>query len=480
MDSLLPLQPFDEAHASSQAEPQKEAPAGGFDALFGQAVQALPPIPADTSSKRAAEVAARESVMPSSKQATPETKRSSGQNPESLLEALRTTREPAGPSPDKTAARAGAPLTPTESTLREARAVLREAAGWRETRGLREGDRIIPGITIRVAHEQAATAPSTGDVATPNDNAMLRQLAALRTTMPMAQALSRMTEAMVHGPVHPDATTTADGTTKRVPDGQSEKRALARGRPETQALRPQSGMDKAPAPLVTDPSVSVKPRVSRVEDDRRAPYVEHAQPPVPHTAPKETPADASRATMAAERPDARGEKQAERPAGSTLSSSRGSDLQAPMGTEKAARSGGARATQVPEWVQALLDRTPEPAAAGGWKTLEMQLDQGDGTVTINVLRNPEKVVVSVEFSDPAMRAQSEAQTAQIVDALQMHYQADVDFSFTQSGSGSVFDQTPARARAGRHDSERGATAGPEAKTPEPARAGIDGQYVWVG
>lgn len=184
--------------------------------------------------------------------------------------------------------------------------------------------------------------------------------------------------------------------------------------------------------------------------------------------------------MATEHSDGRRDKPAERPAGAALAPARGSDTPAPSGAEKAKRQGGARAAQTPEWVQVILNRGPEAPGAVGSKTLEMQLDEGDGIVTINVLRNPEKVVVSVGFSDPALRAQSEAQMAKIVDALQMHYQADVDVSFSQSGGESVFDQTPARPRGGVHGPSRGETAGPEAIKPEQSRAGIDGRYVWVG
>ena len=88
----------------------------------------------------------------------------------------------------------------------------------------------------------------------------------------------------------------------------------------------------------------------------------------------------------------------------------------------------------PAWLRAVQSRPLRTYAEAGWNVLEMQLDEGEGTVTIKARREEERVAVSVGFSDPTLRALASAQSDRLQQVLQAQYDSVVDFSLMNSGS----------------------------------------------
>jgi hypothetical protein len=130
----------------------------------------------------------------------------------------------------------------------------------------------------------------------------------------------------------------------------------------------------------------------------------------------------------------------------------------------------------PEWLQAILDRSENPSS-GPWKSLEMQLDDRDGSVTVRVQRLHERVAVSVSFTDPALQTQAENQLHQIVETLQAHYRTDVDLSFSHSHPEKPDERAASMRRVGIRVPERAiADEAPPAET----RTYGPGRHLWIG
>lgn len=135
----------------------------------------------------------------------------------------------------------------------------------------------------------------------------------------------------------------------------------------------------------------------------------------------------------------------------------------------------------PAWLRAVQSRPLRTYAEAGWNVLEMQLEEGEGTVTIKARREEERVAVSVGFSDPTLRALASAQSDRLQQVLQTQYDSAVDFSLMNSGS-----DTPGR----REDSPEahgpanpnGSNKAPETHdNPLPARGPMPGaRNEWVG
>lgn len=134
------------------------------------------------------------------------------------------------------------------------------------------------------------------------------------------------------------------------------------------------------------------------------------------------------------------------------------------------------------WIKAATQGPLQSATlSGGWKAVEMTLNDGDGTVTIQARRDQDAVSVSIGFSEPRMQAQAAANARQIQEALQAQYDADVDLSFAggdPDGSDEQTHHSSSRDAASSRPSPAEENAGED---PSPQRRSGDGsRREWVG
>ncbi|MFB3132245.1 MAG: hypothetical protein ACE10K_06970, partial [Rhodothermales bacterium] len=158
--------------------------------------------------------------------------------------------------------------------------------------------------------------------------------------------------------------------------------------------------------------------------------------------------------------------------------------EASAGRARAARGGLPQSRVVPAaWLRAVLGNARQSVfAEGGWKVLEMNLDEGDGTVIIKARREEGRVAVAVGFSDPGLRALASAHADRLQEVLQAEYETAVDFSLFSSDAG--------------HSGERQEAEGTDAPNSVAAHTGGEGdlrddrparrllpagtQHEWVG
>ncbi|MEP0548549.1 MAG: hypothetical protein ABJF88_16560 [Rhodothermales bacterium] len=133
------------------------------------------------------------------------------------------------------------------------------------------------------------------------------------------------------------------------------------------------------------------------------------------------------------------------------------------------------------WLRAVLDqplRGLPPGAAA--QSLQIRLDDGEGTLTIETHRDNDRVSVSVAFSDGHLRSLASASADRIHAVLQEHFGASVDLSLTSDGS----DDAPSDGRNDRGFSRsvpRADLAAPARTTASPSRARLSGgRHEWVG
>lgn len=89
-----------------------------------------------------------------------------------------------------------------------------------------------------------------------------------------------------------------------------------------------------------------------------------------------------------------------------------------------------------------------------WKVLEMKLDEGQGTMTVRARRDEDKVTISVNFTDPQLRAMAIEQTDRLQETLRAQYSMQVDFSLMNDNTG--------HSRHGKDDTGRGGGRSAEA------------------
>ena len=133
-----------------------------------------------------------------------------------------------------------------------------------------------------------------------------------------------------------------------------------------------------------------------------------------------------------------------------------------------------------EWMRAALDRVAD-VKREGWDVLEMTLDGGDGTVTVEARREEDRVAVAVGFSDPSLRALASAHADRIQEALQAEFGSEVDLSFSKEGASQqeerhAFRQAESRSArpAPSHANAAAATEPLSARGPR-----SDGHREWV-
>ena len=135
------------------------------------------------------------------------------------------------------------------------------------------------------------------------------------------------------------------------------------------------------------------------------------------------------------------------------------------------------------WLRAVLNNARQAVfSEDGWKVLEMNLDDGDGTVTIKARREEGRVAVAVGFSDPELRALASSHADRLQEALQAEYETAVDFSLFSDNaddSGARQQSDGARAAVGPAagvDADADTHDSPAARRSLPAGA----QHEWVG
>ena len=154
------------------------------------------------------------------------------------------------------------------------------------------------------------------------------------------------------------------------------------------------------------------------------------------------------------------------------------------GRTRAARGGLAPNRVVPAaWLRAVLGNARQSVFAdGGWKVLEMNLDEGDGTVTIKARREEGRVAVAVGFSDPELRALASAHADRLQEVLQTEYETTVDFSLFSDDAGDSGDRQQSQG-AGPAIPGAAATDGEGAiRDDRPSRRSLPAgaQHEWVG
>jgi len=158
------------------------------------------------------------------------------------------------------------------------------------------------------------------------------------------------------------------------------------------------------------------------------------------------------------------------------------DSEAPAGRVRSARGGLSQSRVVPAaWLRAVLGNARQSVFAdGGWKVLEMKLDDGDGTVTIKAKREDGRVAVAVGFSDPGLRALASAHADRLQELLQAKYDTAVDFSLFSNDAGHSDDQQHAEGAgaplSGVTDGEGDVRDERPARRPLPVGA----HHEWVG
>ncbi len=115
--------------------------------------------------------------------------------------------------------------------------------------------------------------------------------------------------------------------------------------------------------------------------------------------------------------------------------------------------------------------------------LEVELSDGEGTLRIETRRHPDHVVVSVQLSDPQLRALVAAHADRIQEALQAQYQTAVQFSLSGGGDQNARQQQPF-AQATTHGTPL--ASGSDTSGPVPAESARirvlhpGSQHEWIG
>lgn len=122
------------------------------------------------------------------------------------------------------------------------------------------------------------------------------------------------------------------------------------------------------------------------------------------------------------------------------------------------------------------------ASADGWKMLEMNLQNGDGTVTLKTRQDQERMAISVGFSDAKLRSIASAQAQQLQETLQAQYDTPIDFSLMDGKSGPQQEHaTDDGAMPGTGTSDASAeTSDPDAEASSTRRTLAGGHYEWIG
>ncbi|SHL01495.1 hypothetical protein SAMN04488087_2520 [Rhodothermus profundi] len=141
-----------------------------------------------------------------------------------------------------------------------------------------------------------------------------------------------------------------------------------------------------------------------------------------------------------------------------------------------------RAIRTATWFQMALNYAERIRQHFDGQILEVELADGEGVLRVETRRHPDHVAVSVQLSDPQLRALVAAHADRIQEALQAHYQTAVQFSL--AGGGEQRGQQQAFAHRSAHGtplasgSDASASAPVESPRPRVVRPGS--RHEWIG
>lgn len=120
--------------------------------------------------------------------------------------------------------------------------------------------------------------------------------------------------------------------------------------------------------------------------------------------------------------------------------------------------------------------------ASGWKAMELTLGDGDGKVTVQSRSDPDRMNVSVRFSEGRLRAQVAANARQLQDTMQAQYGSNVDLSF----AGGDPDESGGQTSDGSLPERRSSPASTAESSDGDPDSGIthrrrpNGENEWIG
>ena len=141
----------------------------------------------------------------------------------------------------------------------------------------------------------------------------------------------------------------------------------------------------------------------------------------------------------------------------------------------------ARAARATQWLKVLSERTSLLDKTNPhWKVLEMKLDKGNGSMTVQVMKEEDFVSVAVNFSDPEVRALAETQYQDILRDLEQQYQKEVRFTFNEQGASSFESySSPMQQRSNRQPLSHTINKPTQEPPEQTSHSSGDGQ-VWIG
>ncbi len=148
--------------------------------------------------------------------------------------------------------------------------------------------------------------------------------------------------------------------------------------------------------------------------------------------------------------------------------------------KSAGKTAQAFASWTSSWLKTLSERSGQMTRQDpNWKILEMKLDEGDGHMTIKVMREEEHVTISVQFTDNALREHAETQSSQILESLKEQYGKDVTFSFADHRESAL--DSSLRDQEARRRRLINKAVQPEQPVPGPRYNPLaPDQHMWIG
>lgn len=120
----------------------------------------------------------------------------------------------------------------------------------------------------------------------------------------------------------------------------------------------------------------------------------------------------------------------------TYTSERPSTTTSLSSLDSARRSGRPDQTRTAAWLQSILSNgLTSESLEKGWRVIEMQLEEGQGTMTVRARRDEDKVSIAVTFSDPQLRNLAAENLDRLQHVLRDQYETTVDFSLTSDDAG---------------------------------------------
>ncbi len=130
------------------------------------------------------------------------------------------------------------------------------------------------------------------------------------------------------------------------------------------------------------------------------------------------------------------------------------------------------------WADLLVEQLdPQPGETPGWATLDLDLGEGEGRLSVSARQDEGRLVVAVQLTDPSVRAAAQQQADQIRARLEQHYGTAVDLSFSQGDEGRQPAHGGPREAAGVRSAPSPArSTTPSAPTPRAPSA----RQEWIG